>query len=430
MKIEFVNHSSFVVDYLGVRVICDPWLEGSVFNNGWTLLSETKFQYEDFKDIDYIWFSHEHPDHFYPPNIKKIPEEYRAKITILFQFTPDKRVLNFCKKLGFKAVIEMSPDQWYELSADFKVMCEHFQEGDSWICFKTPELTYLNSNDCGIRNKKDAQYITNKIGEVDLLLSQFSYAYWVGNPEDKQLRERKADEKLDWFKFQCDMFKPKVTIPIASYIYFSHKENYWLNDSINTARKTYDFLKSKTDTEPVILYNGDKYEFLKDHDSEKSISLYQQDYDKIRDSNLFSEVVSVENVDLTAEANKFIQDLNSTNSFLLKRKLIPTNIYISDYKASYELSLNGFKESDKEESSCDVSLGSESLLFCFKYPYGLDTTQINGRMLRPKVGKYMNFYNFFRINQLKSRGINPSSFGYLSGVLIRKVLLKLGLYNN
>ncbi len=430
MKIEFVNHSSFVVDNLGTRVICDPWLEDSVFNNGWSLLSETKFQYEDFKNIDYIWFSHEHPDHFYPPNIKRIPEEYRANIKILFQLTPDKRVLNFCKKLGFKEVIEMSPDKWYELSPDFEVMCEHFQEGDSWVCFRTAELTYLNSNDCGIRNKKDAQYILNKIGKVDLLLSQFSYAYWVGNPEDKAFREQKADEKLEWFKFQCDMFKPKITIPIASYIYFSHKENYWLNDSINTARKTYDYLKKNTDTEPVVLYNGDLYEFLKEHDSEKSIGLYQSDYDKIKDTSLYSEVISIELEDLTNEAHKFVEDLNKNNSFLLKRKLVPTHIYISDFDASYDLSLEGFKKSNIQESDCDVVLGSESLLFCFKYPYGLDTTQINGRMLRPKEGKYMNFYNFFRINQLKSRGINPSSMSYLSGVIIRKVLLKLGLYNN
>ena len=75
MKIQFVNHSSFIVEHEGVRIISDPWLEGRVFNNGWDLISKSKFMYDDFKEIQYIWFSHEHPDHFFPPNLKLIPAE-------------------------------------------------------------------------------------------------------------------------------------------------------------------------------------------------------------------------------------------------------------------------------------------------------------------------------------------------------------------
>ena len=74
MQIEFVNHASYIVEVKGKKLITDPWLEFRAFNEGWELLSETKFSYEDFKDIDYIWFSHEHPDHFVPLVIRKIPE--------------------------------------------------------------------------------------------------------------------------------------------------------------------------------------------------------------------------------------------------------------------------------------------------------------------------------------------------------------------
>ena len=73
MKLKFVNHSSFIIEHNGISLISDPWLEGIVFNNGWDLISKTKLSYNDFKDINYIWFSHEHPDHFFPPNLKLIP---------------------------------------------------------------------------------------------------------------------------------------------------------------------------------------------------------------------------------------------------------------------------------------------------------------------------------------------------------------------
>ena len=89
MKIRFVNHSGFIVEHAGKKVICDPWLEGTVFNNGWKLISPTLLKYEEFANIDYIWFSHEHPDHFYPPNLKKIAPEHKKNITILFQETID-----------------------------------------------------------------------------------------------------------------------------------------------------------------------------------------------------------------------------------------------------------------------------------------------------------------------------------------------------
>src|SRR5579864_3571428 len=102
MLIEWVNNASFILESGSVPLICDPWLEGTIFNGGWKLLSETKLRYEDFADITHIWISHEHPDHFNPITLKHIPEEQRRRIIVLFHHTKDKRVLNVCKALGFK----------------------------------------------------------------------------------------------------------------------------------------------------------------------------------------------------------------------------------------------------------------------------------------------------------------------------------------
>lgn len=427
MKIKFVNHSSFIVETDKTSLICDPWLEGSVFNNGWKLLSDTQFSYDDFSRINYIWFSHEHPDHFYPPNIQKIPPEFRENITVLFQHTIDKRVIDFCKKQNFKQIIELYPDKWHELDEDLKILCEHYAEGDSWICFKGNGLTYLNTNDCGIRNKSDALQIKEKVGAVDVLFTQFSYAYWAGNPEDRNYRQRLADEKLMWLKFQCDIFQPTVTIPIASYIYFSHEENFYLNDSINTARKTYDFIKNKTASRPVILYSGETYDFPAPHDSEASIARYEKDYESIMAAPVCAKTGHVSEESLLSSAGGFIDELNEHNVFYLKLILRPANVFVKDLGKAYRLSLHGFDPVDLAEENCDVSMTSENLQFCFRFPYGLDTTQINGRLRKPKNGHYLNFYSFFRINQHKSRGVDPNSPAFLSLAIWRKILYKLGV---
>jgi hypothetical protein len=157
LKIEFVNHASFVCETNGLRIISDPWLDGMAFNNGWALLSPTKFSYEDFRNITHIWISHEHPDHFSPPNLKKIPESCRERITILFQETKDKRVVNFLRSIGFSNFIDLPSDRWVELKPGVEVLCAPIEagwgEGDSWMCLKTPEATLLNINDCDMQRK-------------------------------------------------------------------------------------------------------------------------------------------------------------------------------------------------------------------------------------------------------------------------------------
>src|SRR5205823_15052942 len=96
LRIRWVNHASYVPTARDVRLITDPWLFGSAFNNGWDLISEAKFSLDDFREITHIWFSHEHPDHFAPPVLKAIDPAVRANITVLFQETKDHKVLDFC----------------------------------------------------------------------------------------------------------------------------------------------------------------------------------------------------------------------------------------------------------------------------------------------------------------------------------------------
>lgn len=65
---------------------------------------------EDFQYVTHIWFSHEHPDHFAPGNLFKIPKKFREKTTVLYQETMDRKVAAFCKKLEFKAIVELKQD--------------------------------------------------------------------------------------------------------------------------------------------------------------------------------------------------------------------------------------------------------------------------------------------------------------------------------
>jgi glyoxylase-like metal-dependent hydrolase (beta-lactamase superfamily II) len=83
-------------------LLVDPWLEGQAFNNGWSLLDQSTSSESLIATLNksgrpvYIWFSHEHPDHFSIPFLKKFKEQFRGIATFLFQHTLDKRVASRC----------------------------------------------------------------------------------------------------------------------------------------------------------------------------------------------------------------------------------------------------------------------------------------------------------------------------------------------
>src|SRR5687768_7754623 len=157
MDIEFVNHASFITRSAGVSLICDPWLEGTAFNDGWALISPTRFAYEDFSRVTHIWFSHEHPDHFAPQNLRKIHEATRRNIRVLYQKTDDRKVVNYCAKFGFRDVDELPFGRWVDLAPDFAVLCGPAPQGDSWIAIRSAGRTLLNLNDCAIFTPEAAE---------------------------------------------------------------------------------------------------------------------------------------------------------------------------------------------------------------------------------------------------------------------------------
>ena len=387
MKIEWVNHASYIFQYKNTRIIADPWLFGSAFNDGWDLLVETQFKVEAFKDITHIWFSHEHPDHFAPQVLGKIDEEVRKKITVLFQKTTDKRVVNFCKKLSFK-VEELPHRSKFVIEDDFSITCGKMVGIDSWLLYEANDFKLLNINDCVITNKKLCESVKKTTGEVDVLMSQFSYANWKGNPDDKKIREKYAREKLNRIKIQTEIFSPKHTIPFASFVYFSHDENKYMNDSINTISTAHKYINNNTDSESIVMYPGDIWDFESKFNSEKSIKLYDKVYSQVSNLNYRSLSTTVSEKELLEASKKYLSSLNTNNSSLAMNmyRYIPffgaknITIKLFDTKKYYQFGWSkGLIPLSNSGSNPDIEMSSESLLYVLSYPWGFGTLMVNGR---------------------------------------------------
>ena len=67
MQVTLINHACVKIALGDAVILCDPWLSGPAFNNGWDLLIKTPMGIDGvMAGVTHIWVSHEHPDHFVP----------------------------------------------------------------------------------------------------------------------------------------------------------------------------------------------------------------------------------------------------------------------------------------------------------------------------------------------------------------------------
>ena len=406
--LEFVTHASFILNFNGVRIMNDPWLFGSAFNEGWRLICDYRFDMQRFSTIDYIWVSHEHPDHFSPPVLKSIPEKFRKDITFLYQATKDGKVIDFCQSIGFQ-VQELPHEQPIALKNGLQVTCGNVPFFDSWILYDCGDRRILNINDCVVDGEGVASEIFKVVGGIDVLLTQFSYAGWKGNADDGCLRQQSAASKLKIMQTQIRAFRPEWTIPFASFCYFAHEENRYHNDHINTPGAAVDAIRD-AESEPVLMYPQDEWLVGEDWSNESSLARYERDYDLSRKGFYTSKSVPESN--LVEGARSYIDRIYARNNRYLMAMirhlpmmgfLCPIDIMVHDLGSVYTFSFAQGLVRKGADSDYDVRMHSSSLSYVFRFDWGYDTLMVNGRF-ESSMENFNKMTKTFSIGTLNNTG--------------------------
>ena len=116
MKIKVVSHACVYLDFGEVKLLCDPWLFGTCFNNGWSLkLRDDKSEVlsqEEIQKITHIWISHEHPDHFHFPSLKflisKINKPELVQVITKNDYRTREDVVKVISNIGFSNIFGIS----------------------------------------------------------------------------------------------------------------------------------------------------------------------------------------------------------------------------------------------------------------------------------------------------------------------------------
>src|SRR3546814_20231590 len=91
------------------------------------------------------------------PFLKSVPQEKRGNITVRYQRTNDRRVLDFCRKQGFKTM-ELEQAERVSLDGGMHVTCGTVPFYDSWMLIETQDVTILNVDDCILATPERLQH--------------------------------------------------------------------------------------------------------------------------------------------------------------------------------------------------------------------------------------------------------------------------------
>lgn len=428
--LKFLNHSCLLIGTSTTKILCDPWFKGTAFGGGWSLLYDNSHDINEL-DFDYIWISHEHPDHFSIPTIL----ELRKRCRFLFQETKDKKVKNFLERAGHD-VIELKHKEVTKIG-DLElasIVCDGY---DSSLLVKYPDgKVLLNINDARVELDSHLEaeiepLLHNSV--IDLLAFQFSYANWAGNNGDKvtpgflqKLTDKKNNEVIS-------KLRPRIIMPFASFVYFSHEENFfwnenrWLEHIIEEFSSNQSTLVFPAPNQTIDLGAANNYSYADSNNSALAFWLEKQKEIKIIGR---SNPRSLE--EIRSSYYKFNKELNNANDFLKTAKPeenIFITIRITDLDKVIKVGLIecSFEVVDGNES---MSVSSETLDFLFTQLFARGTISINGRVSFNYELAH-TFFLFFFIPYANNIGLyftaeNPITKELLMSILRTSVMICVG----
>lgn len=393
MKVKFVSHASVIVTTEDTVIWSDPWLFGKTFNDSWSLFPEAVFDNKWLDEINYLWISHEHPDHFHIPTLKSLPDDFKSRVTILFQRNNSDKLTNALEKFGYKNIIRLPHGKTMQLTLKTEISCYQVGQMDATLAITSGGKTILNLNDAEL-NSNDRKQIINKIGQPDVVLNQFSMAGYNGYADFEKPLKNMAKSLLEKVYNEHILLKAKVTIPFASMMYFSTVDNKYINNFSNTPEDLQQYFKQHNiDNELVVLYPGEEYTVGETYNSESSLEKYA---DKIRgrDSLIYSTSPVIPYEKLLTSFQRLHNVITQRYYKFILNKLKPLKVFVPDLDQVFVFDLVGGNFTKYDGRDYDIEVLSQPLDFAMQFDWGFQTLGVSARH---KVANNYSNYRWHRV---------------------------------
>jgi UDP-MurNAc hydroxylase len=261
MEFKIHGHACLEVISSGKSLICDPWLVGSTYWRSWWNYPPLKPNILETIDPDYIYITHIHWDHFHGPTLRKLGTDK----TVIIPKTPELRLLEDIKSIGFKKIIELEHGETIQLGDDFQLTSYQFGPifADSVVVIEVEDLVLFNSNDAKIMGLPLKQVLKNH-PHIDFVFRSHSSANSRLCYELVDEAGTHLDDIAKYSKEFADFataIGAKYAIPFASNQCCLHPETIDYNQYNNYAHKVVNYFQEHQikDLQCVAMAPGDTW---------------------------------------------------------------------------------------------------------------------------------------------------------------------------
>jgi UDP-MurNAc hydroxylase len=267
MRITGLGHASVLIETAAGTVLTDPWVNPAYFGSWFPFPDNSQLDWDRFGDVDYLFVSHLHRDHFDPEQLKK---HVSKKATVLLPEFPTTELEDALRELGFTSFVKPASGDVVSLDG-LDVMIHALTSptdgpiGDSSLWLSDGRYRVLNQNDA----RPSELSVFRELGPVDGYLVQFSGAIWFPMVYELPARAKQAmgrskrDRQFDRTLRYIEELGASYVFPTAGPPCFLDEELWGFNDIFGDESNIFpdqtvylDWLKQKGHDEARLLLPG------------------------------------------------------------------------------------------------------------------------------------------------------------------------------
>lgn len=226
ISVRYIYSACVITTTPDLSILHDPWFTEGIYDGSWFHFPKIENPLESIGDVDFIYVSHIHPDHYDSDFLKKYFEKYGVKKVLIANHLPnhlagkmradgiEATILTEKLTVG-KTTVEIIPQKTGSISdIDSAIIVKYQSSNDKTHCV-------VNANDI-IFDEEMRTQLKSAANEVDILLCGYTGAgpypqTYFDASNDKLLAEAN-NKKLAFFERYKTLVKTinaKVNIPFA-----------------------------------------------------------------------------------------------------------------------------------------------------------------------------------------------------------------------
>ena len=231
-KVRYIYSACIVIEIDEVKILCDPWFTDGIYGGTWFQYPSPKHTTKIIGDVDYIFISHLHPDHYDPCFLRHYFDTYGEKEILISKRASANNFLykKILKDLNIEAkihkILRINNFDLYFFDSE----PESIFSIDSALLIidRTHNKAVANFNDC-VYTKALSDSIKDILGDSTELVcalvpysgaNAFPHTYVnLDSSESDALAQKKISSNIGRMSQYLNDLNPNVFIPFAGKYY-------------------------------------------------------------------------------------------------------------------------------------------------------------------------------------------------------------------